>query len=60
MTKIQKIEDLYQDTMKQIISSPEEWRKFLNTASKMYRYDFSEQLLIYAQKPDAEAACIAL
>ncbi len=55
MTKIQKIEDLYQDTMKQIISSPEEWRKFLNTASKMYRYDFSEQLLIYAQKPDAEA-----
>ena len=55
MAKIKKIEDLYQDTMKQIVSSPEEWRKFLNTASRMYRYDFSEQLLIYAQKPDAEA-----
>ncbi len=55
MAKIQKIEDLYQDTIKRIVSSPAEWRKFLKTASRMYRYDFSEQLLIYAQKPDAEA-----
>ena len=45
-----KIEDL-----KEITNSPQNWIKFLDTASNNYKYSFNEQVLIYAQKPDATA-----
>ena len=33
----------------------ESWKKYLNTASRLYKYPFKDQLLIYAQRPDATA-----
>ncbi len=55
MAKLQEIEELYQDTLKNIVSSPDEWKKFLRTASKVYRYNFNDQMLLHAQNPDVEA-----
>lgn len=40
---------------KDVAANPQEWMRFLNTASRLYRYTFPEQLLIYAQRPGATA-----
>ena len=53
--KYQLINEMARDTLKEITSRPEEWIKFLNTASNNYKYTFNEQVLIYAQKPSATA-----
>ena len=53
--KYQLINEMARETLKDITSKPEEWIKFLDTASSNYKYDFNEQVLIYAQKPDATA-----
>ena len=39
----------------QLTGSWQEWAGFLNTAARLYKYPFHEQLLIYAQRPDATA-----
>jgi len=39
----------------EIASSPAKWAAFLHTASRMYKYDYFDQLLIHAQRPDATA-----
>lgn len=54
-TKYQTIYQLLGETAKMVSSSDLEWRKYLYTSSWMYKYSFEEQLLIYAQKPDAKA-----
>ena len=46
---------LYQETYESVTSSSEQWKKFLNTASNLYRYNFAAQIMIYAQRPDATA-----
>lgn len=51
----QKYEQLAEKTLKDIVSSPQEWKKFLDTAAKMYKYTFDEQVLIHAQRPDSVA-----
>ena len=53
--KYQLINEMARETLKDITSKPEEWVKFLDTASSNYKYDFNEQVLIFAQKPDATA-----
>ena len=53
--KYQLINEMARETLKDITSEPEKWVKFLDTASNNYKYDFNEQVLIYAQKPDATA-----
>ena len=53
--KYQLINEMARETLKDITSKPENWIKFLDTASSNYKYDFNEQVLIYAQKPDATA-----
>ena len=40
-------------------SSPADWMRFLDLAARMYKYPFGDQILIYAQKPDA-TACATL
>ena len=40
---------------KQITGSRESWTDFLTTAGRLYKYPFEEQLMIYAQRPDATA-----
>ena len=42
-----------------VSQSPADWRRFMDTASRMYRYFFPDQLLIYAQRPNA-TACASL
>ena len=48
------ISQLYEDTSKAVMS-PDKWAEFLKTACYNYRLRFDEQLLLYAQKPDATA-----
>ena len=42
-------------TAAEVVKNREEWMKYLTTAARLYKYPFREQLLIYAQRPDATA-----
>ena len=46
---------LADDTAAQITGSYQEWTAFLTTAARLYKYPYSEQLMIYAQRPEATA-----
>jgi len=46
---------LSEATMMRITSSRENWMRYLDTAAWLYKYPFCDQLLIYAQRPDARA-----
>lgn len=46
-------EELFEETVRKVSSTPQEWLKFLNTASRVYQYTFDAQLMIYAQRPNA-------
>ena len=54
-SKYQLVNEIANDTLKEITNSSENWIKFLETASNNYKYSFNEQVLIYAQKPNATA-----
>ena len=54
-SKYQIISEMAAHEALDITSSPEKYRSFLFTAANNYKYDFREQLLIHAQKPDATA-----
>ena len=53
--KYQLVNEMANETLKEITQNGEDWTKFLNTASNNYKYSFNEQVLIYAQKPNATA-----
>lgn len=53
--KLKFITDLYGETLTEISNSPIDWMKFLKTASNNYKYSFNDQVLIYAQRPEAKA-----
>mgnify|MGYP005801795347 CR=1 FL=1 len=55
MRKYKLISALAEETAKEVVRNEESWRRYLNTASGLYKYPFKEQLLIYAQRPDATA-----
>lgn len=46
--------ELYQETQRSV-TAPDQWRAFLASACRNYRLSFDEQLLVYAQRPDATA-----
>ena len=50
-----KARELYGETLKDITKSSENWINFLNCSTWMFEYSFGEQILIYAQKPNAKA-----
>lgn len=52
-TKYAKI--LYEEMINDVTKSSEEWINFLKSSTWMFEYTFGEQLLIYAQKPEARA-----
>ena len=52
--KLQMITELSNETIKEITKSPQNWMNFLDTASNNYKYSFNDQILIYAQRPDAK------
>ena len=54
-SKLKNITELYSDTLKDISTSQVEWMTFLECAAMNYKYSFSDQVLIYAQKPYASA-----
>ena len=53
--KLYAMEQLTEEVAKDIAAKPEEWLRFLDTASRLYKYTFDEQLLIFAQRPEATA-----
>lgn len=53
--KVNKILELYNTTSRSVVSKEQEWEKLLELMGRMYRYSYSDQLLIYAQKPKAIA-----
>ena len=46
--------ELYQETQRSV-TAPDQWRAFLASACRNYRLSFDEQLLVFAQRPDATA-----
>ena len=52
---VQAYAKLADDTAAQITGSYQEWTTFLTTAARLYKYPYSEQLMIYAQRPEATA-----
>ena len=59
MSKINDIRNLAESAAKEVSGSPQDWMHYLDTAAKLYRYSFSDTLLIHAQRPDA-IACAEL
>lgn len=55
-SKYKQIHELLHEESIEITSSATNWMKFLGTTAWMYKYSFSDQILIYAQKPNA-CAC---
>lgn len=53
--KYDLISELYRRTAHAVVSDVENWQAFLRCACRNYRLRFDEQLLIYAQRPDATA-----
>ncbi len=53
--KYHEISLLAGETARQVSKNGEEWAKYLTTAARLYRYPFDDQMLIYAQRPDAGA-----
>ena len=59
MTKYQTISALAEYTARNVAQSEDNWKHYLTTAARLYKYPFNEQMLIYAQRPDA-TACASL
>ena len=53
--KYDLISELYNRTCKTVVSSPQSWQAFLSSACRNYKLRFDEQLLVFAQRPDATA-----
>ena len=53
--KYELISELYDRTCKTVVSNPQNWQNFLQSACRNYKLRFDEQLLIFAQRPDATA-----
>ena len=53
--KYHEISMLAGETAKQVVKNGGEWTKYLDTAARLYKYPFEDQMLIYAQRPDASA-----
>jgi N12 class adenine-specific DNA methylase len=53
--KYERISELYDQTVKEIYSNPDLWRSFLRSASNNFKLRFDEQVLVFAQKPEATA-----
>ena len=53
--KYQLITELYRRTGVAVVKNPQAWQGFLSSACRNYKCRFDEQLLIYAQRPDAVA-----
>ena len=57
-TKYETFAELAARTERMLTDSTENWKSFLTTAARLYKYPYHEQLLIFAQRPDATACAI--
>lgn len=53
--KYELITDLYYQTINEVSENADSWKSFLKTVGRNFRLRFDEQILIYAQRPDAIA-----
>ncbi|MCL2853378.1 MAG: hypothetical protein FWE20_10185 [Defluviitaleaceae bacterium] len=56
MEKLHQYQNLAINATQSLTQSTDRWASFLRSASRLYKYPFADQVLIYAQKPDVEAA----
>ena len=54
-TKYETFAELAARTERMLTDSTENWKAFLTTAARLYKYPYHEQFMIYAQRPDATA-----
>ncbi len=54
-SKLQFYSQLADQTARQLTGSLQAWTGFLTTAARLYKYPYHEQLMIYAQRPEATA-----
>ena len=54
-SKLQFYSEFAERTARQITGSYRSWTAFLATAGRLYKYPYNEQLMIYAQRPNATA-----
>lgn len=54
-TRWEQITELFKQAAQEVTANPSNWRAFLTSSCRNYRLLFDEQLLIYAQRPDATA-----
>ena len=54
-TKAEQYAQMADQVARQLTGSWQEWAGFLTTVARLYKYPFHEQLMIYAQRPDATA-----
>ena len=48
-----KVQRLYDEYIHDIVSSAENWKNFLRITGRIYRYEFDNILMVYAQRPNA-------
>ncbi|WP_044974919.1 hypothetical protein [Ruminococcus sp. HUN007] len=53
--KLQNVQELMEERISLLWKNPEDYVSFLETASRLYKYSFKDQILIHAQRPDAIA-----
>lgn len=54
-TKYTSYAELAETTLRRITESTDNWTSFLSSCANLYKYPFTDQLMIYAQRPDATA-----
>ena len=55
MTETLNIQTLLTNKAKEIVRSSDDWVRFMNSSAYIYKYPFEDQILIYAQRPEAKA-----
>lgn len=55
MPQINDIRELAQQNARYVSNSPQDWMSYLDVTARLYRYSFTDALLIHAQRPDATA-----
>lgn len=54
-SKFQFVSELADHTAHIVTRDAGSWKSYLNTAVRLFKYSFDDQLLLYAQRPDATA-----
>lgn len=53
MSRLNELKNIYQASLNKITEDNNQWIDYLKFSSKLFKYDFPDTLMIYAQKPDA-------